>query len=266
MNAPTKAIEEAHLAALRARRDVGIADDPDAPRRDSKGQPVGRPPHEELQRAVASYYEALRSYLVSTPEGLRFYQGQAPDNPDELGYGVLERRTRTLSDPIEDFPDPPEDVTTLETEKFYEDVVEELLRDNQVLLRPVNIETDDDQKVVRARIEECKTGLSHLDSMYSQRETIEPEKPSGFMKRSGGSFFGRSGSQEDNKQKRVILQPLELLMNAARELDRAASELDLLAETKDSDVKPYMRDFDASRNGEAEAELSKTELSGSPDM
>jgi hypothetical protein len=148
--------------------------------------------------------------------------------------------------------------------EFYEDAVAELLREAEVLDRPVAFEEEDGVAVAKARVITYKTGLRHLDSIYDQREAVEQKKPDGFMRGAGGGFFAESGDEPE--ELRVVLQPLEFLMNAARELDRAASDLDLLAETGASEPKPFMSDFDASKNGHAKANLTQADVGGSPDI
>lgn len=249
-------IELAHTKALKARQDVSIADVPDAP--DGVGGPRDdTSPHERLQKAVTLYYEAIRSYLVSTPEGQRYFSGQAPDSMGEQGYGVLRWWTREKEVSLEELPDKPDDVPSLKEKQFYGDAIEEFLRDNELLLRPIMIEERDGERVAQAKIMELQVGLKHLDEIYDQRveETVEPNDGDSFM----------ACEREEETVTRVELQDLDLLMNAARELDRAAAELDLLADAKESDMKPYMRDFDAS-NGEASANISDAEITGSPDM
>jgi len=248
-------IELAHTQALKARQDVSIADVPDAP--DGVGGPRDdTSPHERLQKAVTLYYEAIRSYLVSTPEGQRYFSGQAPDSMGEQGYGVLRWWTREKEVSLEELPDKPDDVPSLKEKQFYEDAIAEFLRDNELLLRPIILKTRDGDRVAQAKIMELQLGLKHLDEIYDRRveETVEPN---------GDSFMAYQRVEETVT--RVELQDLDLLMNAARELDRAAAELDLLADTKESDMKPYMRDFDTS-NGEVSADISEAEITGSPDM
>lgn len=262
MTIPREQIERAHIDTLRARQAVAIADDPDSTREKQRHSP-----HEHLQKTVLGYYESLRSYLVSQPEGKRYYNGAAPDDFDEQGYGVLRRWVREEEVSIDDLPDIPDDVQVLTDEQFYEGAISKQLRDDELLVPPCKIETTDDGRVVRARIAEYQTGLHHLDTLYSRREAVETDtSPAGFaIGMQGASLFGGDDRDDDGEEMRVVLQPLELLMNAARELDRAAAELDLLAQTKESDLKPYMRDFDAA-NGQSDAEVSQTEVSGTPDM
>lgn len=262
---PNRAIEEAHMRLLQSRQQVSVADDPSEPPRDGQGRSRGESPHERLQKDVSLYYEALRAALVSSPEGVRYYRGQAPDDPDEQGYGVLQRRRREEVIRLDRLPDPPEGVTEIEVEQHYEEAIDDLLRDEEVLLRPVAFDTEDGEPVAYARVEEYRTGLQLLDDIYSQREEVEVEdERGGFLEGTAGGFMGDEQRGPQTEQ-RVVLQPLDLLMNAARELDRAAAELDLLAETKDSDMTPYMKNFDTS-NGEVEGEVSRAELNGSPDM
>jgi len=249
-------IELAHTKALKARQDVSIADVPDAP--DGVGGPRDdTSPHERLQKAVTLYYEAIRSYLVSTPEGQRYFSGQAPDSMGEQGYGVLRWWTREKEVSLEELPDKPDDVPSLKEKQFYEDATAEFLRDNELLLRPIILKTRDGDRVAQAKIMELQLGLKHLDEIYDRRlrrrsnRTVTASWPTSALRR--------------RSHARVELQDLDLLMNAARELDRAAAELDLLADTKESDMKPYMRDFDTS-NGEVSADISDAEITGSPDM
>jgi hypothetical protein len=261
-----RAIEEAHIRLLQSRQEVAVADDPDEPPRDRQGRPRGPSPHESLQKDVSLYYEALRSALVSSPEGRRYFYGEAPDGPDEQGYGVLQRQRSEEVIELARLPDPPENAPDIEVEKHYEEAIEEIIRDDEVLLRPVAFDTDDNgEHIAIARIERHRTGLKLLDQIYSQRETVEvDDEKTGFLKGADSGFLGNDLNGKQTEQ-RVVLQPLELLMNAARELDRAAAELDLLAETKESDMTPYMKGFDTS-NGEVEGEVSRAELNGSPDM
>lgn len=261
MTLPRETIERNHLDTLLARQKVAIADDPDEPPTDDRGRSTGSTPHELLQKSVSGYYECLRSYLVSSPEGRRYYAGQPPKEPGDLGYGVLQRWVKKREVPTDDLPTPPEDV--LDEREFYGTAIEEKLPDRETLLPPVKIEPADGQRIVHARIAEHKTGLYHLDNLYDNRETVEIEDDD--TKFGHGSFFVDRDDDEDTTEKRVVLEPLEFLMNAARELDRAASELDLLAETRESDMKPYMRDFDSS-GSETSAAVSQAEISGSPDM
>jgi len=260
VSVPKQAIEEAHLETLRARQVVAVADDPDKPPNGG-----GTTPHEKLQRSVSLYYESLRSYLISSPEGKRFFHGEAPDTPDEQGYGVLRRRGRDETVPLDDLGDPPEDIPDIALPEFYEGEIADLLRDGEVLDRPVSFDTADGQRVAEIRVFTYKTGLRHLDTMFQRREVVEKPQPTGFVVGIEGDFFGGRGDEDDDEL-RVVLQPLELLMNAARELDRAASDLDLLAETGGSDPKPFMSGFDASSNGHAESDLTQTDVGGSPDI
>jgi len=161
VSVPKQAIEEAHLETLRARQVVAVADDPDKPPNGG-----GTTPHEKLQRAVSLYYESLRSYLVSSPEGRQYFEGEAPDTPDEQGYGVLRRRGRDETIPLADLDDPPEDLPEIGLAEYYEEAIAGLLRDTEALDRPVRFDTADGERVAEARVVVYKTGLRHLDTMF----------------------------------------------------------------------------------------------------
>lgn len=258
----------AHHQTIEARQAVAVADDPDDP---AAGPPnVPRSPHEQLQHAVAAFYEVMRAHLVESPEGKRFFRGKLPDGPSDEGYGILARREHTEEIPLSDLPEPPEEANDREAMHHYQEALVDLERDGERFLPPANFFKDDDgTPTAEARYVTFTAGLKHLDDLFDQRVEVRVKEQSGpFGTRSAGNgFFPARERQraENNTEIHLQLRPLRELINAARELDRAGRELDLLAETSESSMTPYMRDFDTSA-GEPQATTATAELNGSPDM
>jgi hypothetical protein len=258
---------------LDARQRVAVVDDPEAEETGPNGEAVAPSAKEELQKAVALYYETLRSYLVSSPEGRRFFEGEVPEDADDLGRGVLGIRVREEAIDLPRLPEPPEDATDIELKQHFEDAIADLLREDELLAPPIDFDFEAEPPVAYAGVRSFRVGLRHLDDIHDDRVVVEKEESGGrrgFMNgmpsADGGFMKGsRSSSRGPETETKLQLQPLPLLMRAARELDRAAAELDLLAETEESDLQPYMRDFDAT-NGHATSEVTDVEISGSPEV
>jgi len=253
-------IEELHHATVQARQKVATVDDPDQERTDADGNVTAPSPRELLQRTVSGYFEALRSSLVSTPEGEKYYYGEAPDSADDLGYGVLERRQDEKLVELSNLPDPGGNMPSISKEQHYEDAIASLLPEGQNLLRPVEYITDREEPAAYALVEEYRTGLRILDDLYRQRREVQVDQNGS---KYGGDLMAAERGREPETQTKLELLPLPLLMNAARELDRAASELDLLAETGESNLKPYMSDYS---NGTNNGEVGQAEITGTPDV
>lgn len=251
-------IEEYHAATVEARGLIATVHDPEEPAKE--GQPS---PKEKLQRVVARYYAELRSALLSSREGRRYYFGEPPEESDDLGYGVIERRTVERTVLLENLPAPPENMPSIKREQFYAEAVDEMLRDNRVLIPPLEFVKDREKPAAICNIEEYRTGLRVLDKLYKNRVEVETDDDSG--KYANGSFMEHIVADGPETEQRLELAPLEILVNAARELDRAAQDLGLLAETRESDSKPYMGDFTTS-DGEPSGEVDAVELNGAPEV
>lgn len=255
----------AHHETIKARQAVAVVDDPNDP---AAGPQPGRSPHEQLQHAVAAFYEVIRAHLVETPEGQRYFHGEIPDDPTEEGYGVLAREEQIEEIALEDLAEPPEDVSRREALNHYEAELAELEREGERFAPPANFyEADGGTPVVEARFITYKAGLRRLDDLFDQRVEVKIDDERGPLgtRSSGNGFFPGRDREADSTEIQLQLRPLRELINAARELDRAGSELDLLAETKESELKPHMREFDAS-NGETPTDVAHAEVSGSPDV
>lgn len=261
MNPANEGIQIAHQRTIRARQRVAVTDEPGAPRVAQDGR-AGASPHELLQRAVAMFYETLRSHLVETPEGRRYFYGEVPDAPDEEGYGVVRRTLADETYGVDDLPAaPPEDATPRERKAHVEDILEEFAREHELFVPPARFETDaDGTPVVTATYAVYETGLRRFDDLFDRRVEVEKDPASGFMK------GARDRQKTTEPETRIELEDLDVLVRGARELDRAGRELGLLAEAEESDLKPHMRDFDMSSNGETPADVAHAEVSGSPDV
>jgi hypothetical protein len=256
MNLPNETIQIAHQKTIQARQRVAVTDDPTEP-----AQGGGPSPHELLQRAVAMFYETLRSHLVETPEGRRFFYGEVPDEPDEEGYGVLSRALDDETYVVDDLPgDLPADATGREKKKHIEEILEGFAREHELFVPPARFDTaDDGAPIVTATYAQYEVGLRRFDDLFDRRVEVEQERATGFMKSE------RSRGKQSDPDMRIQLAPLGVLVRGARELDRAGRELGLLAEAEESDLKPHMREFDVS-NGETAGDVAHAEVSGSPDV